>query len=194
MRIVYGDSPFVNGSQKNVLTSFAVWMRRKFTIVDVLGKIFYGLLPVSALSLSIFTILYLIWSDSLSLEPQIRFSNLHLHEDEFQHFSCFLRVGKPRSSSIPAESVITQQVRPILTNATLPQALPIEEVPASSEEATPTTPVVSPMPSAESSSSSKVCTPLPSPPFLLLSQEVRLLMIFPINYSLFLLLTINYYC
>lgn len=79
--------------------------------------------------------------------------------------------GKPRSSSIPAESVITQQVRPILTNATLPQALPIEEVPASSEEATPTTPVVSPMPSAESSSSSKVCTPLPSPPFLLLSQE-----------------------
>ena len=60
MRIVYGDSPVVNGSQKNVLTSFAVWMRRKFTIVDILGKISYGLLPVSALSLSIFSILYLI--------------------------------------------------------------------------------------------------------------------------------------
>ena len=126
---------------------------------------------------------------SLALHVFIYFSEnvtklRFLSINEVSRSSSFLlsSAGKPRSSSIPAESVITQQVRPVATAAALPQALPIEEVPVSPEDVTPTTPsvapVVSPSPGAErdgrgAETSSKASTPLPSPPFLLLSQEVR---------------------
>ena len=88
--------------------------------------------------------------------------------------------GKPRSSTNPAESVITQQARPIAASSfaapanasSLPPAPSIEPASALVPDES-TTPAMTPtQASIGGGDESKASTPLPSPPFLLLSQEV----------------------
>lgn len=77
-------------------------------------------------------------------------------------------LAKPRSSSNPSNTVVTRQVRSSGGVNQAPNTLPVEAS-VESEETTPTMPTLC-LPT-ESETEPKSVSPLPSPPFLLLSQE-----------------------